>query len=163
MILNVLLSIPVISSLIISFIPRNDQKSAKLVALWGGFSAFIVSCFIASCMNKTHFYQLTYNTSWFCHVSYHIGIDRLSLPFVLLTTFLSFLCLLYQPLVEKGFFIAFLCLETLILGCFLSIDLVLFYIFFEAVIIPLFFIIGIWGGENRLHACYKFFLFSFAL
>ena len=93
-----------------------------------------------------------------------MGIDGISMPFVLLTTFLMPLCILasWIAIAErvKEYMIAFLVLETLMLGVFTSLDLVLFYLFFEGGLIPMFLIIGVWGGPRRVYASFKFFLYT---
>jgi NADH-quinone oxidoreductase subunit M len=113
-------------------------------------------------------YQFTEFHTWFdkFDINYYLGVDGVSIPLILLTTFLVPICLLcswnsIQNRV-KEFVIYFLLLESFIIGVFVSIDLVIFYVFFEAVLIPMFLIIGIWGGENRLYATFKFFLYTLA-
>jgi NADH-quinone oxidoreductase subunit M len=95
-----------------------------------------------------------------------MGVDGISMPFVLLTTLLMPLCILASWIAVtervKEYMIAFLVLETLMLGVFTSLDLVLFYLFFEGGLIPMFFIIGIWGGPRRVYATFKFFLYTLA-
>ena len=102
--------------------------------------------------------------AWLLGLNYKMGVDGISVLFVMLTTFL-------MPLViascwnvtdrVKEYMIAFLLLETLMLGVFMALDMVLFYLFFEAGLIPMFLIIGIWGGANRIYASFKFFLYTF--
>ena len=101
---------------------------------------------------------------WLGIASYHVGVDGISLPFVILTTALMPLCILaswtaIQKRV-KAYMIAFLVLETLMIGTFAALDLVLFYLFFEGVLIPMFLIIGVWGGPRRVYASFKFFLYT---
>ena len=106
--------------------------------------------------------------TWFdkFDINYYVGVDGVSIPLILLTTFLVPICLLCSinsiQNRAKEFVIYFLLLESFIIGVFVSIDLVIFYVFFEAVLIPMFLIIGIWGGENRLYATFKFFLYTLA-
>ena len=112
--------------------------------------------------------QLRERVAWISSfgIFYHIGVDGISLPLVLLTTFLSPLALLgaWQSITTrvKEFVIFMLLLETAMLGAFLALDLFLFFIFWEAMLIPMYFIIGIWGGENRLYATVKFILYTMA-
>jgi NADH-quinone oxidoreductase subunit M len=98
------------------------------------------------------------------NINYHLGVDGISLPFVILTAFLMPLCILASwTSIEtrvKEYMIAFLVLETLMIGVFVSLDLVLFYLFFEGGLIPMFLIIGIWGGARRVYASFKFFLYT---
>ena len=97
-------------------------------------------------------------------INYHMGVDGISMLFVLLTTFLMPLCILasWESIEErvKEYMIAFLVLETLMIGVFCALDLVLFYVFFEGGLIPMFLIIGIWGGKRRVYASFKFFLYT---
>lgn len=113
-------------------------------------------------------YQFKEFHTWFdkFDINYYLGVDGVSIPLILLTTFLVPICLLcswnsIQHRV-KEFVVYFLLLESFIIGVFVSIDIVIFYVFFEAVLIPMFLIIGIWGGDNRLYAAFKFFLYTLA-
>ena len=103
---------------------------------------------------------------WFSHgILYKLGVDGVSMPFVLLTTFLMPISIAASWGIEnrvKAYMIAFLALETLMIGVFVALDLVLFYLFFEGGLIPMFLIIGIWGHGNRVYAAFKFFLYTFA-
>ena len=109
-------------------------------------------------------YQFVERYAWFAGAQYHLGVDGISILFVLLTAFLMPLCILASwktidtRVVE--YMIAFLALETLVIGVFTSLDLFLFYIFFEGGLVPMFLIIGVWGGQNRIYAAYKFFLYT---
>lgn len=109
-------------------------------------------------------YQFVELVPWFAGASYHLGVDGISVLFVLLTAFLMPICILASwKSVETRvveYMIAFLVLETLVIGVFTSLDLFLFYIFFEGTLVPMFLIIGIWGGQNRIYAAYKFFLYT---
>ena len=104
------------------------------------------------------------DVAWYANISYKMGVDGISMPLILLTTFLTPLCLLASQggIKERvtEYVIAFLILETLVIGVFAALDLFLFYIFFEAGLIPMFLIIGIWGGKNRVYAAFKFFLYT---
>ena len=111
-------------------------------------------------------YQFVENYAWFAGASYHLGVDGISILFVLLTAFLLPICIVaswksIQTRVVE-YMVAFLVLETLVIGVFTSLDLFLFYIFFEGTLVPMFLIIGIWGGANRIYAAYKFFLYTLA-
>ncbi|MBL9095378.1 MAG: NADH-quinone oxidoreductase subunit M [Alphaproteobacteria bacterium] len=110
-------------------------------------------------------FQFVEDFAWFGGtIRYHIGVDGISLPFVILTAFLMPLCILASwTSIEtrvKEYMIAFLVLETLMIGVFVSLDIVLFYLFFEGGLIPMFLIIGIWGGPRRVYASFKFFLYT---
>ena len=113
-------------------------------------------------------YQFIEFHSWFeqLDINYYVGVDGIAIPLILLTTFLIPICLLcsWKSIKKrvKEYVIYFLLLESLVIGVFVSIDLLVFYVFFEAVLIPMFLIIGIWGGENRVYASFKFFLYTLA-
>ena len=109
-------------------------------------------------------YQFVEMVPWFAGASYHLGVDGVSVLFVLLTAFLMPICILasWKSIETRvvEYMIAFLILETLVIGVFTALDLYLFYIFFEGTLVPMFLIIGIWGGQNRIYAAYKFFLYT---
>jgi NADH-quinone oxidoreductase subunit M len=109
-------------------------------------------------------FQLVEDVSWFAGVHYRMGVDGISILFVLLTTFLMPLCIIasWKPIQSRviSYMVCFLILETLMIGVFTALDLFLFYIFFEGGLIPMFLIIGVWGGKNRVYAAYKFFLYT---
>ena len=99
------------------------------------------------------------------NIYYSLGVDGISLPMILLTGLLCFLCILSSWTVEKSvkaYFALFLMLECSVMGVFMSLDFFLFYVFWEVMLIPMFFLIGVWGGENREYAAIKFFLYTFA-
>ena len=110
-------------------------------------------------------FQFVEQREWFGEggFTYHVGVDGISLFFVLLSTFLTPLCILASSAIKtrvKEYMIAFLLLETLMVGMFAALDIVLFYVFFEGVLIPMFLIIGVWGGPRRVYAAFKFFLYT---
>jgi NADH-quinone oxidoreductase subunit M len=109
-------------------------------------------------------YQFVERYAWFAGAEYHLGVDGISILFVVLTAFLMPLCILasWTTIKERvvEYMIAFLVLETLVIGVFTALDLFLFYIFFEGTLVPMFLIIGVWGGQNRIYAAYKFFLYT---
>ncbi|NUN67944.1 NADH-quinone oxidoreductase subunit M, partial [Pseudanabaena biceps] len=109
-------------------------------------------------------YQFVERYAWFAGAEYHLGVDGISILFVVLTAFLMPLCILASWTTIKDrvveYMVAFLVLETLVIGVFTALDLFLFYIFFEGTLVPMFLIIGIWGGQNRIYAAYKFFLYT---
>ncbi len=149
---------------------KEDEKSSnniKLTALWISLSTFFLSCLIWLDFNALNSsYQLVEKYKWFNDFNfyYHIGVDGISLFMIMLSTFLTPFCILASWTTIKNrikeYMIAFLLLETFMLGMFSSIDILLFYVFFEAVLIPMFLIIGIWGGERRIYASFKFFLYT---
>ncbi|WP_394177324.1 NADH-quinone oxidoreductase subunit M [Yoonia maritima] len=168
-ILSLTTFIPLLGAVILALFLRGDdaaaQRNAKWVAMVTTLVTFLTSLFILSNFNPDDTgFQMVETRSWLAGLQYKMGVDGISILFVMLTTFL-------MPLViascwnvttrVKEYMIAFLILETLMLGVFMALDLVLFYLFFEAGLIPMFLIIGIWGGKNRIYASFKFFLYTF--
>ncbi len=161
--------IPLLGAAILAiFLRGNDaaaQKNAKWVAMATTVATFLVSLFILFGFDKSNTgFQFVEERAWLLGMNYKMGVDGISILFVMLTTFLMPLVIASCWSVEnrvKEYMIAFLLLETLMLGVFMALDLVLFYLFFEAGLIPMFLIIGIWGGANRIYASFKFFLYTF--
>ncbi|MFL2802521.1 MAG: NADH-quinone oxidoreductase subunit M [Paracoccaceae bacterium] len=142
----------------------ESNNNAKLLALVSTIATFIFSLFIIYNF-KSHEsgFQLVEEYQWLMGLTYKVGIDGISLPLILLTTVTMPIVIVSSWKIEnkvKEYMICFLLLETLILGVFCSLDLVLFYLFFESGLIPMFLIIGIWGGNNRVYAAFKFFLYT---
>ena len=167
--LSFIIFLPLIGALIILFIKDNEKSSSniKWAALATSLSTFLLSIFIWLLFdNSLNNYQLVEKYRWFSDYKfyYHVGVDGISLFMILLSTFLTPLCILSSwksiKVRIKEYMISFLLLETFMIGMFSSIDILLFYIFFEAVLIPMFIIIGIWGGKNRIYASFKFFLYT---
>jgi NADH-quinone oxidoreductase subunit M len=160
---------PAVAALIMALFLRGDdaasQRNAKYLALLASTISFILSlALIAEFDPANTGMQFVEETPWIMGLTYKMGVDGISLPFVLLTTFLMPITILATWGVTtrvKEYMIAFLVLETMILGVFCALDLVLFYVFFEAGLIPMFLIIGIWGGAQRIYAAFKFFLYTF--
>ena len=167
-ILSVVTFLPLLGVLAI-LLARGESEAAnryaRWAALWTTIVTFGVSLFILTAFNNADAgFQLVENHAWLGNVaSYHMGVDGISMPFVILTTFLMPICILASWHVTKRvreYMIAFLVLETLMIGVFCALDTVLFYLFFEAGLIPMFLIIGIWGGQRRVYASFKFFLYT---
>ena len=141
-------------------------RRARDVALLASGATFLASLAVWYQFDPTSAdMQLVEKREWFGEgsFSYHLGIDGISLFFVLLSTFLTPLCILASGAIKtrvKEYMIAFLVLETLMVGMFAALDIMLFYVFFEGVLIPMFLIIGVWGGPRRVYAAFKFFLFT---
>ncbi|PWE33931.1 NADH-quinone oxidoreductase subunit M [Maritimibacter sp. 55A14] len=167
--LSIITFIPLIAAAILALFLRGDDaaaaKNAKWVALAATTVTFIVSLFVYAGFDPDNTgFQFVEERPWLLGLSYKMGVDGISILFVLLTTFLMPLVIASAWNVEhrvKEYMIAFLVLETLMLGVFMALDLVLFYIFFEAGLIPMFLIVGIWGGKDRIYAAFKFFLYTF--
>ncbi|MDQ2633621.1 MAG: NADH-quinone oxidoreductase subunit M [Pseudomonadota bacterium] len=144
------------------------RRNIRNVALLTTVFTFVLSLFIwAGFDNSEAGFQMVEKAAWLdSGLSYHMGVDGISMLFVILTTFLMPLCILASwESVEKRvkeYMIAFLILETLMIGVFCALDIVLFYVFFEAGLIPMFLIIGVWGGKRRVYASFKFFLYTLA-
>ena len=168
--LSVTIFLPLLGMFII-FLIKEDSSSAnniKLAALLISIGTFILSCLIwIQFDNLNSGYQMTEKYKWFSdfNIYYHVGVDGISLFMILLSTFLTPFCILASWVSIKKrikeYMMAFLFLETVMIGMFSSIDMLLFYIFFEAVLIPMFLIIGIWGGDKRIYASFKLFLYTF--
>jgi NADH-quinone oxidoreductase subunit M len=142
-------------------------RNARNVALLTSLATFLMSLLVWANFNPaTADFQLVDKGRWLpgFNISYRMGVDGISLFFVLLSTFLTPLCILSAwqavKIRVKEYMLAFLILETMMVGMFCALDLVLFYIFFEGVLIPMFIIIGVWGGARRVYAAFKFFLYT---
>ncbi|MEO9573908.1 MAG: NADH-quinone oxidoreductase subunit M [Tateyamaria sp.] len=167
--LSIVTFLPAVAAFILAIFLRGDDEAANRNAKWVAMATtsitFVVSLFILAEFdpNDTGF-QFVEEGAWIMGLSYKMGVDGISVLFVMLTTFMMPLVIAASWNVEtrvKEYMIAFLMLETLMLGVFMALDLVLFYLFFEAGLIPMFLIIGIWGGANRIYASFKFFLYTF--
>ncbi len=164
--LSILILLPVGSAAWMLLLNASDQDS-KRIALVGTIGTFILSLPLwFQFDNTTAGFQFEEMQPWFegYNINYHLGIDGISLFMVLLTTFLMPLCILcsWEAITKRvrEFMIAFLLLESFVIGVFSSLDLLLFYIFFEGMLIPMYLIIGVWGGDRRIYAAYKFFLYT---
>jgi len=168
-VLSMITFIPAIAALILGVFLRGEdeaaQRNAKWVALIATSLTFLISLFILAEFDASNTdFQLVEEREWLLGLKYKMGVDGISVLFVLLTTFMMPLTIAASWKVKtrvKEYMIAFLILETLMLGVFMALDLVLFYLFFEAGLIPMFLIIGIWGGKERIYASFKFFLYTF--
>ena len=169
-IVSVTIFLPLLGSLIILFINKNDKsykKKVKEIGLWTTIINFCLSLILLYSFDKTEIqFQFVENFKLIndLNIYYYLGIDGISLSFILLTTLLIPICIVisWTKINEHiGYFIAsFLIIESFLIGLFSSLDLFIFFIFFEGSLIPLFLIIGIWGGKNRVYASYKFFLYT---
>ena len=167
--LSIVTFIPAGAAAVMALLMRGEdeaaQRNAKWLALMATSLTFLVSLGIYTQFdpNNTGF-QFVEERDWIFGLQYKMGVDGISVLFVMLTTFVMPLTILASWNVStrvKEYMIAFLLLETLMLGVFMALDLVLFYVFFEAGLIPMFLIIGIWGGKDRIYASFKFFLYTF--
>jgi NADH-quinone oxidoreductase subunit M len=143
-----------------------ERRNARWIALWTTLITFAISLILLYRFDPTSpEFQFVERHPWLGGtITYHMGVDGISLPFVVLTTALMPLCIIasWQPIRHrvKEYMVSFLVLETLMVGTFSALDLVVFYLFFEGGLIPMFLIIGIWGGPRRVYASFKFFLYT---
>ena len=169
-ILSLVTFLPLVGAVFIMLVRGSDAvvaRNARWVALWTSLLTFLISLLL-----WVHFdpanpgFQFVEKRDWMTAfgITYHMGVDGISMLFVLLSTLLTPLCILASwEAIEnrvKEYMIAFLVLETMMVGTFAALDLVLFYVFFEGVLIPMFLIIGIWGGGRRVYSAFKFFLYT---
>lgn len=170
-ILSLVTFLPLVGVLLILFINddgENARRNIRAIAFITTAFTFLVSLFIWTGFDNSQAgFQFVEKVAWLdSGISYHMGVDGISMLFVILTTFLMPLCILASwEAIEKrvkAYMIAFLLLETLMIGVFCALDIVLFYVFFEAGLIPMFIIIGVWGGKRRVYASFKFFLYTLA-
>ena len=168
--LSVITFAPMIGVLFILLIrgnPEVEARNTRAVALWTSLITFAVSMGIwVKFDNAIVGFQFEEKAVWMesLGLAYHLGVDGISMFFILLSTLLTVLCIAASWISitdrVKEYMISFLVLETLMIGMFSSLDLVLFYVFFEGVLIPMFLIIGVWGGPRRNYAAFKFFLYT---
>ncbi len=168
-ILSTVTFLPTIGAILILLIRGNDdiaRRNIYHVALWTTAITFILSIFIWVGFDpQDPGFQLRESHAWLSgKINYEMGVDGISMLFVLLTTLLMPFCIVASKLSIrtrfKEYMVAFLVLETLMIGVFTALDLVVFYVFFEGGLIPMFLIIGVWGGERRVYASFKFFLYT---
>jgi len=168
-ILSSLILLPLIGGLFILLSRSSDKsnyQSSKYVALFVSFTNFFVSIYLWYIFDpNTSDFQFVENRLWLeGFINYKVGIDGISILFIVLTTLITPLCIISvnQSINTKlkEFLIAILVMESLMIGVFCSLDLVIFYLFFEGGLIPMFLIIGIWGGTRRVYSAFKFFLFT---
>ena len=168
-ILSVVTFLPVLGALVI-YISRGDDEAARRnsrwIALWTTLVTFAVSLILVWRFDASiPDFQFVEKAAWLASgITYHMGVDGISLPFVILTTALMPFCIIASwksiTVRVREYMMAFLLLETLMIGTFSALDLVLFYLFFEGGLIPMFLIIGVWGGPRRVYASFKFFLYT---
>ncbi|MGH6660077.1 MAG: complex I subunit 4 family protein, partial [Rhodospirillales bacterium] len=170
-------------SLLIFFVPlvgilsilaiRGDAdvvaRNARYVALWTSMINFLLSLFVwVNFDSSTAKFQFVEESQWMpaFGINYKVGVDGISMFFVLLSTLLTPVCVLasWESIQAriKEYMISFLIMEAFMIGMFCALDMVVFYVFFEAVLIPMFVIIGVWGGPRRVYAAFKFFLYTLA-
>ena len=166
-ILSTLIFLPLISSLFILLSKdKSTNKSSIYISLFSSIATFLLSLFLWYSLDaNTSEFQFVEEKSWINDfIKFKLGIDGISILFIVLTTFITPICIIScvnsVKIRVKEFLIAILVLETFMIGVFCSLDLVIFYLFFEAGLIPMFLIIGVWGGPRRVYSAFKFFLFT---
>ncbi|RWR52976.1 NADH-quinone oxidoreductase subunit M [Sinirhodobacter ferrireducens] len=167
--LSIITFTPLVSAAILALVLKGGTPAADRNAKWAALlitsATFLISLFLLGGFDASNTgFQFVEDRDWIMGLKYKMGVDGISILFVLLTTFMMPLTIASAWHVEKRvkeYMIAFLALEGLMIGVFTALDLVLFYLFFEASLIPMFLIIGIWGGPNRIYATFKFFLYTF--
>lgn len=168
-ILSVTTFLPLVGALIV-YLSRGDDEAAKRnsrwIALWTTLITFAVSVILVMRFDPANAdFQFVEKANWLATgITYHMGVDGISLPLVILTTSIMPFCIIasWKAITNRvrEYMMAFLILETLMVGTFSALDLVLFYLFFEGGLIPMFLIIGVWGGPRRVYASFKFFLYT---
>ena len=169
--LSILTFLPLVGALAILILVRGTEQeianNSRWAALWITIFTFLASLLVLSNFDgSTADFQMVETTTWIpaLNLSYRMGVDGISIWFVMLTTALMPLCILasWEAIRNrvKEYMVAFLVLETMMLGVFCALDILVFYIFFEGVLLPMFLIIGVWGGANRVYASFKFFLYT---
>ncbi len=165
--LNLILWAPIVGVFLILFIPKEKLNLIRWTALAVTgitciFAGMLYMAFDTSNPEMQHIFKVPWISMF--HINYALGVDGISLPMILLTAALFFICVLSSWTIDKmlkAYFILFLILESSVFGVFLSLDFFLFYVYWEVMLLPMFFLIGLWGGENREYAAVKFFLYTF--
>src|SRR5437899_5731567 len=168
--LTLLVLVPVVGALVAilySLAPGGREENYKWIAFLTSLATFVFSLLlIQGAGGGTADFRFEENVSWIGSIGahYHLGVDGISLWLVLLTTLLMPIAILSSWTAvrkwELSYYIFLLLLEAAMIGVFVSLDLILFYVFFEASLVPMFFLIGIWGGERRIYAAVKFFIYT---
>ncbi|HET9541902.1 MAG TPA: proton-conducting transporter membrane subunit, partial [Acidimicrobiales bacterium] len=162
--------IPAVGAVLVMAMPKGDDLLVKVVALAASLGSGVMGVLLLLDFDYDHAGELQYvvDKSWIDVINsrYIMGLDGISLPLLALTLLVVPLCIIYSwnhlpdPGKPKAFFTLLLILETGMVGTFLAQDLILFFVFFEVVLLPMYFMIGVWGGPNRQYAAIKFFLFT---
>jgi len=166
-ILTLVTFFPLIGAILLMLVPRERHDSVKSIALIIAFITFLLSVFMYTMFDPVAYgMQFEINVPWVSGfgIHYHLGIDGISLLLIMLTTILGVIVIISSwgaiTTGVKGYFISMLLLETGMLGVFVALDLFLFYVFWELMLVPMYFIIGVWGGPRKIYAAIKFVLFT---
>lgn len=166
--LSLVMFLPIIGAIALSFLPAEQEKAHRYGALAVTILTLLVSLGVYSNFDSsTYHFQMQERVPWLPNlgINYHVGVDGISIWLILLTTFLSVISVWFSFYVGKRvkqYMILLLILETAMLGVFTSLDMILFYTFFELSLVPMWMLISIWGGERRVYAGFKFFIYTFA-
>src|SRR5438105_8649392 len=162
--------VPVLGAALLGLVPRRAELTLKAGARLASLASLGLVVYLMARFDYAHSsrFQFVLNRQWIevIHSRYHIGLDGISLPLLALSALITVLCIIYswdhfpEPHNPKAFLILILVLSTGMNGTFASLDLILFFVFFELVLLPMYFMIGVWGGPNRQYAAIKFFLFT---
>jgi NADH-quinone oxidoreductase subunit M len=160
--------LPAIGAAVIAITPKSRERAIRSYSIFFSGAALLVGLLLITGFRQGSGMQFITNLSWIPSINarYHIGVDGISLPLLELTLLVTFLCMIYslwqlpEPHNPKGFLALCLLLETGMAGTFIALDLVLFFIFWELVLVPMYFLIGVWGGPRREYAAIKFFLYT---
>ena len=168
--LSLAVFLPLVGALLITVVPKAKEVAVQAVALVASGASLVISIIVLARFDfdNTRVFQFVVDKTWIETIGarYHMAIDGISLPLFVLTTLLVFLCVVYstkimpQPHRPKGFFALILLLETGMAGTFVALDLVLFFVFWELVLVPMYFLIAIWGSERKEYSAIKFFLYT---
>lgn len=166
--ISIITFLPTVGALILLFGVRGDsaqaKENARWVAMWATSATFLVSLMLLAGFDPQDTgFQFVEEYRWLTGLSYKVGVDGISVPLLMLTTFIMPIAIYASWSVDtrvQEYMAMFLILETLMVGTFTALDMILFYLFFEAGLIPMFLIIGIWGGKERIYAAFKFFLYT---
>ena len=166
MFLTLITFLPIIGAILLAFFPKENEGAIKQTALAVAAADFLLSLSLwTNFDNSTHNMQFGLNISWIesWGINYHIGLDGISLLLYVMTTFLTMLCIIASWEVKKHireYMMAMLALSTGMLGVFISLDLFMFYVFWEFQLVPMYIIVGVWGGPRRIYAAVKFFIYT---
>jgi len=164
--LTLTLAIPLLGAIAVLFAPKNNKQVVHWIALGSSGLAFLVSLYVALVFdNNTAVMQFVERVAWVpaFNINYYVGVDGLSMPMLVLTTLLSLVSIIASLGIEKRikeYFFWFLLLEFGMMGVFMALDFFLFYVFWEIMLVPMYFLIGIWGGPQKEYASIKFFLYT---
>ncbi len=164
--LSAIIFAPTLGAILLSFFPKEAEEGMRVFTLFVTGVTFVLTLFLLNAFDPAiGEMQMQVNKTWIeaWNINYQLGIDGISMPLVLLTSFISVLAMLASWSIKKqvkGYLILFLLLETGMLGVFMALDFFLFYVFWEVMLLPMYFLIGVWGGPRREYAAIKFFLYT---